>query len=51
MQFVTSGLPKIPIELTKSAIKTLSFHEIPEIQRSYFVLQVVNINYDQHSVH
>ena len=49
MQFVTSGLPKIPTELTKQAIKILSFHEIPEIQREYFVLQVVSIGFDQHA--
>jgi len=28
MQFITSGLPKIPTELTKQAINILSFHEI-----------------------
>ena len=49
MQFVTSGLPKIPVELTRQAIKILSFHEMHEIQKQYFVLQVVNIGYDQHA--
>lgn len=49
MQFVTSGLPKIPIELTRQAINILSFHDIPQIQREFFVLQVVNIGYDQHA--
>ena len=49
MQFVTSGLPKFPVELTKQAINILSFHEIMQIQREFLVLQVVNIGYDQHA--
>jgi hypothetical protein len=35
--------------LTKQAINILSFHEIGQIQREYFVLQVVGVGYDQHA--
>lgn len=49
MQFVASGLPKMPTELTKQAINILSFHDIGQIQREFFVLQVVGVGYDQHA--
>jgi hypothetical protein len=42
-------LPKIPLELTRRAINTLSFHDISQIQREFFTLQVVNIGFDQHA--
>lgn len=49
MQFVTSGLPRIPTELTRQAINILSFHDLPPIQKEFFVLQVVNIGYNHHA--
>lgn len=50
MQFITSGVPQgIPLELTRQAINILSFHDIAQIQRDFFVLQVTNIGYDQHA--
>ena len=49
MQFVTSGLSKIPLELTRQAINRLSFHEMPSIMKEYFVVQVVNIGFDHHA--
>lgn len=38
MQFIASGLAQIPLELTRSAINILSFHDIAQIQREFFVL-------------
>jgi len=47
MEIVTSGLDEVPTHLTTKGLWDLTFKEYEFIYKRFFVLQIINVQYDQ----